>query len=637
MQFEPFIAHRGARTRAPENTMPAFKKAVTAGLNWIELDVQLSRDGQPFIFHDHNGERLLGTDCDPTTLTWKQLRKLSLQETFNGRRPGVPSLRRYLDWMAEQPNLYTNIELKVNPASETTYQRRLADAVLLTLADYPELQPRLMLSSFSYTVMEMLAASDQAWTLEMLLYFTDWDTDFDYFRRVDYARYHRWNCVAVGINGDCLTAERVTALKDLCGPVLAYCSPGRFDSEAVLTLFGYGVDTIFIDDMAHIRLLEQAPRMIRVGFLSTGDEITAGEIADTNTPEMAATLHEQGFYTGWHISCGDDRYQLEKALRILLDNHEVVVTVGGLGPTEDDKTRQALAWVLDQPLEFYQESWDRITRRLEQRFAVIPETNRQQAYFPRDATILPNRCGTADGCLSLAAGNRKIFMLPGPPSECRAMFSEQVIPALQAQHADVLLHYRWQLIGVSEAVIAARLSPLAERFGFALAYRCEYPYIEVKLQARRYSQSLGSLFQAIEQETAPYLMFHGPGKGSERLKSLIQHKPVYIRLKQDVTRGYVVSRMTALNHIYGHTAQHHPVVTVYLNGLEQYWHNREAASDTLMLTVYSSSPDAGLPAQADFQMTIGIKPEWLLDAVYEWVCASLVGMLEKEDDNNGTL
>jgi len=229
----------------------------------------------------------------------------------------------------------------------------------------------------------------------------------------------------------------------------------------------------------------------RVGFLATGNELTQGEILNTNSQIMARSLLDHGITLGEHLVVDDQEDNLIAAFNFLLSRHDAIISTGGLGPTSDDLTREALAKLLQLDLIFNPPSYDRLIHRLAQSpryqsVAQIPISNRKQAYFPEGAEIFPNLNGTADACRVILNHQKYIYLLPGPPLECLPIFEQYIIPELLSQNfgSTKRLH-RWSLQDVSEALIAELLErELAEElteFNLKFGYRAHKPNLDVKL------------------------------------------------------------------------------------------------------------------------------------------------------------
>ncbi len=169
---------------------------------------------------------------------------------------------------------------------------------------------------------------------------------------------------------------------------------------------------------------------MRAEIVSIGTEITSGQALDTNSRWLAQELASLGIAAAFHTTISDELADHVSAFKIALDRTSLVITTGGLGPTQDDLTREAIGLVANVPLEEDAESWAAIVALFARRSRPMPERNRVQALLPRGATALANRVGTAPG-VWMRMGGSTLVSLPGVPSEMKVMFHEQVIPRLR--------------------------------------------------------------------------------------------------------------------------------------------------------------------------------------------------------------
>lgn len=197
--------------------------------------------------------------------------------------------------------------------------------------------------------------------------------------------------------------------------------------------------------------------------LAIGDELTLGQTLDTNSAWIADRLFARGVPVAEHATVDDDADRITGAMERLAAVHDLLVCTGGLGPTSDDLTRDALARILGERLV---EDADALTH-IESWFAGrggMPAINRVQALRPASARCLPNPHGTAPGlaatCDRLGAD---IFCLPGPPHEMKPMFESFVEPALRCEPGRVTLSRIVLTFGVGESRVAERLGELMDR------------------------------------------------------------------------------------------------------------------------------------------------------------------------------
>lgn len=200
-------------------------------------------------------------------------------------------------------------------------------------------------------------------------------------------------------------------------------------------------------------------------ILSIGDELVLGQTVDTNSAWLSAQLAACGFAVIAHATVGDDQAQIESALLHSLSRCDLVIVSGGLGPTDDDLTRQALAAAMGVPLELNQQWLTQIEQFFRDRGRPMPVTNRIQAMIPRGATMIPNSCGTAAGIFfPVPAGGKNVFVVPGVPKEMKAMFDRDILPFVRQQSGGaVILSRTLHTFGKGESTVAEQLGELMKR------------------------------------------------------------------------------------------------------------------------------------------------------------------------------
>lgn len=203
--------------------------------------------------------------------------------------------------------------------------------------------------------------------------------------------------------------------------------------------------------------------------IAIGDEITGGQLLDTNSQWLSQRLAELGIRTLYHSAVGDDLDAGRQVFQLAFSRADVVVATGGLGPTADDLTRQSLADALGRPLELRPEALEHIRQLFARRNRPMPEQNRLQALFPEGSEIIPNPHGTAPGVLVRPARAGRspclAFALPGVPAEMRQMFAETVVPTLREAGAGerVIRRRNIKCFGVGESQVEAMLPDLIRR------------------------------------------------------------------------------------------------------------------------------------------------------------------------------
>ncbi len=240
-----------------------------------------------------------------------------------------------------------------------------------------------------------------------------------------------------------------------------------------------------LDEIAY----PQAAR--HASILCIGDELLRGQNCNTNAQEFAQRLTQAQYSVNLQMVCGDQTTSIRQALEICLGHADLVVVSGGLGPTSDDVTREALAATAGVSLVLDEASWLTIQRRLHGFGLQVAPSNRRQALFPQGAQIVPNTNGTAPGFTMTICG-RTVYVLPGPPKECLPMLESLLAQQKQESTSMPQAVYHMRLFGVIEGDAAQIVDEqLAELRGHAdVSYLCHYPHVNIRIAiaARRQAE-----------------------------------------------------------------------------------------------------------------------------------------------------
>lgn len=206
-------------------------------------------------------------------------------------------------------------------------------------------------------------------------------------------------------------------------------------------------------------------------IVSVGDELVLGQTVDTNSAWLSQQLAAIGVDIVSHQTVGDTQADIEHAISSAAREADVVLVSGGIGPTEDDLTRQALAQVLGEPLELNEVWLEQLLGFFKRLNRVMPDTNRIQAMIPRGATLLWNDKGTAAG-IGATISERfdrtrpprqvRVYVMPGVPKEMKAMFTSSVLPTLSGT-GGVILQKTIHTFGAGESTVAEKLGSLMQR------------------------------------------------------------------------------------------------------------------------------------------------------------------------------
>ena len=290
------------------------------------------------------------------------------------------------------------------------------------------------------------------------------------------------------------------------------------------------------------------------GILSIGDELALGEAVDTNSAWIARRLAEHGVRVAQHRTVADDRAAIESAMWSLAESHDLLITTGGLGPTDDDLTRAALGEALGEGLVEDAEA----LALLEKRFRVVGrallEANRVQAQRPESAHCLPNESGTAPGLAATLRSDARscdIYCLPGPPPEMRPMFAAHVEPGLRPPGDRVIRVREVHEFGLPESAIPGLLGGLMERGrnpGVGTAAKAAWVTCKIRFDGAH--AEAGAALDATERRVREALDPHVFGVGEETLESaviaLLRERSETVATAESCTGGMVAARLTTI-------------------------------------------------------------------------------------------
>src|SRR5579875_2315724 len=198
---------------------------------------------------------------------------------------------------------------------------------------------------------------------------------------------------------------------------------------------------------------------MRAEILSIGTEILLGHITDTNAPYLAHHLSEVGLDVFFISQVGDNQGRVAETLRRAWDRAEVIITTGGLGPTEDDVTREAICELLGETPTVDETYLAELKALFMRRVGHFPPSNIKQAWIIPSATILPNPIGTAPGWYVQRDGHI-IISMPGVPREMKKMWEEQALPRLRGVSGATLVTHILRVAGLGESPVEERLGEL---------------------------------------------------------------------------------------------------------------------------------------------------------------------------------
>ncbi len=312
---------------------------------------------------------------------------------------------------------------------------------------------------------------------------------------------------------------------------------------------------------------------MKAEIIAIGSELLTPHRVDTNSLFLTERLNRLGIEVLRKSVVGDDRAMLAAAFREALGRADLVISIGGLGPTEDDLTREALCDTLDRKLVMNDAVLQHIAARFRRFGRTMTENNQKQAQVPEGATVLENQRGTAPG-LWLEDAGRIVVLLPGPPVELKAMFP-RVEERLQRHAGDIRLHAReLRVAGVPESHVEQLIAPIYTKYTDAQTTILASPG-EVQIHLRVWTADHAAAEKLLEEMTERLAMALGEPlftRAGETLESVVanqltEHRAT-IALAESCTAGIVAERLTRLA---GSSAYFVGGVVCYSNDIKSAW------------------------------------------------------------------
>jgi nicotinamide-nucleotide amidase len=293
--------------------------------------------------------------------------------------------------------------------------------------------------------------------------------------------------------------------------------------------------------------------MLSAEIIAIGSELLTPNFVDTNSMYLTRQLNEIGIPVCMKAIAGDDENYLEAALRGSLERTPLIITIGGLGPTEDDITKKIVARVLRRQLVLDDATLAAIEKRFKARGAEMPKNNARQALILTGSEILENKNGTAPG-LWIAADRNHVVLLPGPPSELMPMFEEMCIPRLRKLSGGMALARRiFRTTGLAESALDARIAPIYQKFkGIQTTVLAKPGQVDVRLTASAKTESdadraVQELAELIEKELHDFIFATTEQSLEEIVGTHLLAKQATISVAESCTGGMLAERLTAVD------------------------------------------------------------------------------------------
>jgi nicotinamide-nucleotide amidase len=294
----------------------------------------------------------------------------------------------------------------------------------------------------------------------------------------------------------------------------------------------------------------KAKKDFKIEIMAIGSELLTPYFQDTNSLFLTERLNDLGMEVSYKTIVGDDWDDLALSIKQALSRAQIIIAMGGLGPTKDDRTREAFATVLERKLIFNKKLLLKIEGRFKRRGLSMPEVNKKQSYVIDGAEILENRNGTAPG-LWLDTGSNEIVLLPGPPDELKPMFDKSVRSHLQRFKTDYTARSVLKITGLTESKIETLILDLyPDEPNLRLTTLAHPGQIEIHLSShsKKSQEQADERVQKLEKNILEKLkenVFSVSGEELEEVVgNLLRHNKKTLALAESCTGGLIGHRLT---------------------------------------------------------------------------------------------
>ena len=287
-------------------------------------------------------------------------------------------------------------------------------------------------------------------------------------------------------------------------------------------------------------------------IVTTGSELLLGQIVDTNAAWMAQRLNEIGIHLYYKSTVGDNEGRLCELLQSCIKRSNVVIVTGGLGPTADDITRQALARAVKVPLTVHEPTLEGLRRRFSNWGTKMTANNQQQALVPEGAEIVPNPVGTAPG-IRIDTGECVLFALPGVPREMKHLMAESVLPFLKARTGGqgIIRTRTLRTIGIGESTLDHELGHLLQSPNPTVGLAAHTGQADVRITARgRSEDEVERLLNVMENQVRESVGKHVYSNEKDKdiassVAEMLEAQGLRLLLLEQQTSGHIAARLNA--------------------------------------------------------------------------------------------
>lgn len=288
---------------------------------------------------------------------------------------------------------------------------------------------------------------------------------------------------------------------------------------------------------------------MKAEIICVGTELLLGNIVNTNAQFLSQRLANLGIDVYYHSVVGDNAERLKEATKIALDRSELIIYTGGLGPTNDDLTKEVISNILGLEMKLDNISLERIKKCFKKYDKIMTENNIKQAILPKDCIVLKNDIGTAPGVF-LTYNEKKIVLLPGPPKEMHAMFNNYVVPLIKQKY--IIKSKTIKTIDIGESQLEDLIKDLIEnQTNPTIATYAKEGQVDIRITGKgqyeeEIDKSINKIVEKIDKVLKDYIYSYDNETIEEVFYNLLKEKNMKVAFCESCTGGLVSSRFTKI-------------------------------------------------------------------------------------------
>lgn len=293
---------------------------------------------------------------------------------------------------------------------------------------------------------------------------------------------------------------------------------------------------------------------MKTAILSVGTEILFGQIVNTNTVYLSQQMNMLGFDVMYHYTVGDNPKRVEEMIDLAFQDCDLILTTGGLGPTQDDLTKEVACKALDDTLVMMDDVLEEITKYFKTLGREMTENNKKQAIMPSRATVFHNDAGTAPG-FALEKDGKYIICMPGPPREMKRMFQKSVVPFLQSMIDGALYYRQIRFFGIGESMLETQLLDLIDNqtdptlATYAKEGECSLRIASKRATEEEAEHAVDEMLEKVKERVGHYIYSCDDEELAQVVADRLMEQGLTLSSAESCTGGMFASTMTDISGI----------------------------------------------------------------------------------------